>query len=185
MTRKNSIRLRRRCVGAAAVAFAGSIGSVSFAESLASNLENQSAGTETASDCCAMAASFTTDDVVHALSSITLLLASPIPGSAVVTVHADGGLEPGQLVATLVAPGAYSPTPAPTAFGVASPVALDAGTTYWIVVAPEEGEFEWSWTTDETGTGTGYTGTWAQNLESDLGAGWWSHERYPLQMAVT
>src|SRR5262249_30431251 len=97
-----------------------------------------------------LAASFATDGTTHTLSSVSLLLANPTAGQAEVTIHANSGLEPGAPIAVLVAPvGGYTATASIATFTTTG-VALAANTTYWVVLTPVSGEFDWSWTSLNT-----------------------------------
>jgi hypothetical protein len=118
----------------------------------------------------------------HKLNSVTLLLANPIAGVAQLEIHADGGLEPGILLGVLVSPAGYSATLAPTTF-TTSGLALGASLTYWVVLTPQSGQFEWAWTADNSGSGAGFRGVWG--LSEDPTGFWWIQDIYPTQLGVT
>jgi hypothetical protein len=61
-------------------------------------------------------------------------------------------------------------------------LALAANTTYWVVVRPLSGQFEWAWTANNTGTGAGFQRTWG--VSEDAGGFWWTQDIYPTQMRV-
>src|SRR6185503_3896668 len=148
------------------------------ASDLADNLTRESAGTERATAERRIAAGFSTDAGTGSrLGSVTLLLANPDPGTAALDLHADGGLEPGGLIATLTPPRSYSGTPAAAVFS-ADGIALDAGTLYWLVLRAEGGAFEWAWTADNGGSGAGFETIW--DVSEDAGASWYTHEVYPM-----
>lgn len=151
------------------------------AEILSGNMQAVSSGTEHATPENWLAASFGTGTSAHTLNAVTLLLANPSPGAAVLQLYSNGGLIPGTLMATLTSPGSYSATLAPATFTTPG-VPLNANTTYWIVLRPQSGVFHWSWTADDSGSGVGFQHTWA--VSPDTGLGWWSYDIYQTQMEV-
>ena len=149
---------------------------------LATNIDRTTAGTEVSDSGCYVAASFRTDADTHDLSTATLLLANVVPGTVQLELRADAGLEPGDLIAGFTSPASFSATLAEAEFVADAGVRLSPNTTYWIVLAPESGQFEWAWTEDSSGAGPGFITDWASH---DHGLGeWWFHDRYPIQMAV-
>jgi hypothetical protein len=153
------------------------------AADLFDNLDRGPAGSEAVSGDRSLAAAFTSGSAAVRLQSVTLLLARTGPdGSAAVEIRSDEGLEPGALVATLAAPASYSSTPQATTF-TTDGVQLQTGATYWVVLGAASGTFEWSWTADSTGSGEGFGTLW--DSSDDGGAGWYTHDLYPLQLRVT
>jgi hypothetical protein len=153
------------------------------AADLFDNLDRTAAGAETVSGDLRLAAAFSSGSAAARLTSVTLLLArTSADGSASLEIRSDEGLEPGALVAALAAPASFSSTPQATTFG-ADGVQLQAGATYWVVLAAASGTFEWSWTADGTGNGEGFSTLW--DSSDDGGAGWYTHDLYPLQLRVT
>jgi hypothetical protein len=152
------------------------------ASDLSSNLSNPTMGSESASGARWLCASFATDASSHTLSAVTLLLANPLAGAAQVSIYSSAALEPGALIATLNSPSSYSATPAPTMFKAAG-VTLAPTTTYWVVLRPLSGQFDWSWTGNNSGSGPGFQPTWG--VSTDSGEFWWTQDIYPTQMAVT
>lgn len=151
-----------------------------LASDLSSNLAQGTGGVETASSTRWLSASFATDASSHELTSVTLLLAETTAGSAAVYLYNDQGIEPDSLVATLTAP-AIPSSLAETTF-TASGVTLDADTTYWVVLAPASGEYDWAWSSSHDGTGDGFLGEWGSS-DTDTSL-WWTQDSYPLQFAV-
>lgn len=151
-------------------------------EDLSNNLSRATGGHEEASGDRWLAASFSTGTLADLrLTSVTLLLAGPEVGAAEVTLHRDQGLEPGEQLAVLSSPTSYAAAPTLTSF-IAGNIALEAGATYWIVLHPVTGAFQWSWSTDSTGNGTGFDAGW--DVSNDAGATWFIHDNYPLQWSV-
>ena len=164
----------------AVVGFAA--GSAHGAE-LGDNLSGVTSGTESATVNRHLAAAFRTDaSATYRLSSVTLLVANTNPGTAALDLHSDGGLEPGTRVATLIPPESYSNAPAATTFA-ADDLTLDGSATYWVVLRPLSGTFDWAWTADNTGSGVGFDPTW--DVSEDAGSVWYTHDVYPLQLRVT
>lgn len=159
----------------------GVVASPASAIDLSNNMSATMGGFESGGADRWLASSFATDSAPHALSSITLRIANPVPGQASVMLYSTAGLEPGSLVATLTSPGVYSTTLAPALF-TASGVQLTPNTTYWVVFRALTGQFDWAWAADGSGTGTGFQRTWA--VSEDGGTFWWSQDSYPVQMAV-
>ena len=116
------------------------------------------------------------------LTSVTLLLARPTTGTASVQIYSDQSGKPGALVGTLVSPGSFSTNLAQTTFTTAG-LALNANTTYWVVLKAGSGAFNWSWTADNTGAGAGFRSRWATS--PDGGGSWTTSSTFPLQMEVT
>ncbi len=153
------------------------------AADLADNLGKTTSGSESVTVDRWLAASFKTDAVTtYQLSSVTLLLANPTAGEAELDLHSDGGLEPGAFIATLISPASFSITSEATTFS-ATGLALDANTTYWVVLRVLGGTFDWAWTADGTGSGVGFSSAW--DLSEDAGAGWFAQDVYPLQLKVS
>lgn len=154
------------------------------ASDLSNNLSVTSGGSEAGTAIRQLAANFNAGADDHVLTSVTLLLGNPVMGDATVAVYADGGLEPGDLIATLASPAEYSSDLAETTFSAPS-VPLEAGKTYWIVLTTESGEFAWGWANDTIGDGEGFSGEWGVAVpDEDDEFGWWTQDIYPLQMAV-
>lgn len=150
---------------------------------LSDNLANVTSGTESATTQRWLAASFATDaSTTYHLTSVTLFLGNPAPGTATLDLYSDGGLEPGALVATLSSPEVVSTVPAAATFN-ADGRELAANTTYWVVLRVISGAFEWAWTADNTGSGAGFEPVW--DLSEDAGASWFTHAIYPLKLRVT
>lgn len=170
---------RPRLAGAALLA--GGLAFQASGQVLSDNLENISGGTESATPERWLTASFRTDGTPVPLRSITLLLANTVSGTAALDLYSDGGLEPGEPLTTLTPPASYSPTLADATFH-ASGVGLAANTTYWAVLRPIGGTFEWSWTASNSGEGAGFLHTWGPGEQS--GAAWWTYDTYPTQFAV-
>jgi hypothetical protein len=155
---------------------------VAAATDLSNNLSQATGGTESASVSRYLTASFRTDASTYTIGSVTLLLGNPAAGQATVAIYSSAGLEPASLVGTLNSPAAYSTTLAQTTF--TSPgVSLAANSTYWVVLSPTSGSFDWAWAGDAGGSGVGFTHVWANS--DDAGAFWWSIDSYPLQMSVS
>ena len=153
------------------------------AADLFDNLDRPAAGAEAVTGDRRLAAAFTSGPAAARLQSVTLLLARTSPdGSASLEIRSDEGLEPGGLVAALAAPASYSSTPQATTF-TTDGVQLQAGATYWVVLEASSGAFEWTWTADNTGSGEGFSTLW--DSSDDSGAGWFTHDLYPLQLRVT
>jgi hypothetical protein len=155
------------------------LASTTQASELATNLANPTGGVEIATGINRLTAAFATDGTSHTLSSVKLLVAGT--GTPQLTLHADGGLEPGPALGTLTLTGAL-----PVSLGVAefqaSGITLNPNSKYWIVLKGVTGTIDWGWTTTSAGTGVGYSKEWGRS--SDDGAFWWTQDRYPLQMAV-
>ena len=140
-----------------------------------------------------LAASFGTGDATYQLDSVTLLLANPIAGAAVVDIYTDGGQQPGSLVGTLTSPSSYLGPLVETTF-TAGGITLSADTTYWAVLHATSGEFDWGWASGDSGTGVGFQDTWSSS--GDGGNSWFTFAPVttpagvtlgtdPLQMIVT
>ncbi len=178
----NAHHIRSRIAAALAVASIGFMPAIAHAIDLSSNLANATAGVESVADSRWLAVSFGTGSAAHTLTSVTLLLANPSGGAAQVSLYNSAALEPAALVGTLTSPAAYSSTLAQTTF-TTSGIALTANTTYWIVLQPIAGQFDWAWTSDNSGAGVGFQRTWC--VSDDAGAFWWSHDIYQTQVRVT
>ncbi len=150
-------------------------------------------GTEAATGSSWLAASFGTGDATYQLDSVTLLLANPIAGAAVVDIYTDGGQQPGSLVGTLTSPSSYLGPLVETTF-TAGGITLSADTTYWAVLHATSGEFDWGWASGDSGTGVGFQDTWSSS--GDGGNSWFTFAPVttpagvtlgtdPLQMIVT
>ena len=175
--------MRNTSTAALIALWASLLGGAASGEELAGNLEAASAGAETATSTRSLSARFETDLSAHELTSVTLQLAADSPSAiATLAVYSDAGLEPGDIVATLASPGSFSTTSAETTFS-ASGVTLDPSTSYWVVLTPASGAFDWSWTTDNTGSGVGYSTQWGSEDENEPGL-WWTQDIYPLQLSV-
>jgi hypothetical protein len=148
---------------------------------LSDNLGAASAGTEAAAGSTWLTASFGTDASSYAITSVTLLLANPIAGTAELDIYRDGGLQPGALMGTLTSPGSYSSTLAETTF-TSSGISVAANSTFWVVLKAASGEFDWSWTSSNSGTGAGFQDTWGSSF--DGGTTWYCYSIYPTQMRV-
>ncbi len=166
-------------LGAAALTARGTV--------ISDNTGSTTGGVENVTTTRWVAASFTTDASSHTLSQVILMMANTAPGAAVVEIRSDvvatpsgSGLEPGTLVGTLTAPGAYTSVIGPNAF--TGSIALSANTTYWVVLRAASGAFTWGWTGTNTGSGTGFTNVWG--VSEDSGSSWWSSDFYKTQMSV-
>lgn len=175
-------KLFSRVTQVSALSLAWFLAARTTATVLSDNLSSITAGTEIADVTHRITGSFTTDASPHTLNSITLLLANTSAGTTALDLNANGGLEPGALVATLTSPAGYSATPAATIF-TASGVTLAANTTYWIVLRPISGQFEWAWTASDSGSGVGFVHTWG--ITDDAGQSWWTYDTYQTQFSVT
>jgi len=160
----------------------GLIAPIVNATDLSNNLANATSGVETAFGTRVITAAFKTDASAHTLSSVTLLLANTIAGRAQVALYGDGNLEPGSLLANLTSPASYSATLANATFTASGAVNLAANTTYWIVLKPLSGSFDWAWTADNSGSGAGFLHTWG--VSDDAGSFWWSHDNYQTKFSV-
>ena len=160
--------------------FAGSITGRAFGDVLSDNLENVTGGVEAASTTRWLGASFATNAAEWRLTSVTLHMSNPIAGTAALELHGNGGLQPGSLIATLNSPATYPAALADVTF-TASNITLTPSTTYWIVLRPDSGEFNWAWTPMNTGFGVGYQNTWG--VSDDTGA-WWSYDIYATKFQV-
>ena len=150
---------------------------------LSDNLNSASGGTVTATGASEFASSFTTDASGYTLDSITLLAQEATPGSAVLSLYTDGGLQPGTLVGVLTSPASYPSTLADTTF-TAGNLSLAADSTYWAVLSAPTGAYDWSTSSDyDSGLGTGFTNTWDES--DDGGLTWFSNNSYQTQMNVT
>ncbi|MBI1826585.1 MAG: hypothetical protein HY287_06230 [Planctomycetes bacterium] len=178
----NHLAIGRATAGLLVLATVGFYSVQAEAAELSGNLANATSGMESATVSRWLAFSFTTDASAHQLSSVTLLLANTSPGTAAVDLYADGGLEPGSLIATLNSPAGYSTSPAAATF-TANGMALDPNTTYWVVLRILSGTFEWAWTADNTGSGAGFDPTWG--VSEDAGAAWYTYDVYPTQFSVS
>jgi hypothetical protein len=172
---------RSQAESIAALLFALAATATTQAQILSDNLENATAGTESATAARWLAGSFRTDNASYPLRSITLLLANTVSGTAALDLYDDGGLEPGVLIVTLTPPAAYSPTPADATFTAAGNV-LNPNTTYWAVLRPLGGTFDWAWTSNNDGVGVGFLHTWGSGEQA--GAAWYTYDIYPIQFAV-
>lgn len=177
----NASCIRSQTAARAALFFALIASAAANAQILSDNLENMTAGTESATTTRWLAGSFRTDNATYPLRSITLLLANTVSGTAALDLYDDGGLEPGVAIATLTPPAAYSPTLADATF-VAAGTPLDANTTYWAVLRPLSGTFDWAWTASNDGAGVGFLHTWGAGDQA--GAEWYTYDIYPTQFAV-
>ncbi len=176
--------LRRGAGALLALALFCGLASTSTADVLLSdNLSENSGGTTSATGDTWLAASFGTDGASYLLQSVTLLLSrASISGEVAVDLYSDAGLEPGAFVATLAGPGSVSGTLGAVTF-TASGVALDADSTYWVVLRAVNGEFLWSWSDSNDGSGVGFQTGWAT---SDFaGTDWFYADSYPFQMSVS
>ena len=178
MYRFHDLRVAR----VALLALLAAIVSSAAADTLSNNLENVTSGAELATPTRRLTASFGAGPAAFSLGSDTLLLPNPFCARAPLDLHADGNFEPGARIATLDSPASYSTTPAATVFN-ASGVTLSANTTYWIVLRPLSGAFEWAWTADNSGAGVGFQHVWG--VSDDGGAAWWSFDNYATQFSVT
>jgi hypothetical protein len=149
---------------------------------LSDNLANVTGGVEAASDDRWLASSFGTDANEYDLTTVELLLANPVSGSATLSIYTDDGLQPGSLVGMLTPPASYSSTLATTTF-TASGIALAASSTYWVVLRADSGQFNWAWTNDNTGSGAGFQHTFGDT--DDAGDTWFTFDIFPTQMRVT
>ena len=150
------------------------------ADTLSDNLSALTAGTEAAHGNTWITASFATGATAYSLSSITLLLANSVPGTAELDLYSDVG-QPGSRLTILTPPASYSDSLSPTIF-LGGAFSLDANSTYWLVLKTIGGEFDWAWTASNTGSGVGFTHTWG--VSDDAGADWFTSDNNPMQMRV-
>lgn len=148
---------------------------------LSNNLTNATFSTEQAATTRPLAASFTTASSSRVLNHVTLLLSAGAGSACRVAIYTDSGMQPGTQVGLLTSPATFNTVLTPTTF-TTSGFSLAANTTYWLVLTPLSGSFQWGWSAVETGTGPGFTGVWA--MSEDSGAFWWSINSYSLQMRV-
>jgi hypothetical protein len=175
--------------GLVLAALIGAAAPSSLAAVISDNTSSATSGTESASPTRFLAATFTTDASAHTLSSVMLLMSmTSASGSAQLALYTDvgttasPGLEPGTLIAALNSPASFTSSVGPNTFTTGG-IALSANTTYWLVLKPVSGTFDWGWSAVNTGLGSGFTHVWG--VSDDTGAFWWSSDFYPLQLAVT
>jgi hypothetical protein len=149
------------------------------ADTLSSNLEEVSAGFETAAGDTSLAISFAPDASAYVLNSATLLLSGT--GTAQLSLYSDATLGPASLLGIFASTGSTSSTLSPSAF-VSDSISLASNTTYWLVLQALTGSVNWSWSKTDAGTGGGYTNTWA--ITNDGGSTWFSFNAYSLQASV-
>lgn len=167
-----------------AIIAAGLLVTPAAADTLSSNLDAVSSGSETASGQRSLTALIEAGSERHELTSVTLLLEAGADADAAVYLYSDaGGLEPSTLIATLGSP-ASLPTELGEAVFTASGLTLEADASYWIVLEAVSGEIAWSWTSDNTGEGAGFTTEWGVSDEDDAFF-WWTQDGFPLQFEVT
>ena len=149
---------------------------------LSDNTSSSSGGTDAATGSTWLADSFGSGTTASTLNSITLSLANPTAGTAILSLYSDGGLQPGSLLGNLTAPGQYS-----TGLGLetftTTGIALTANTTYWVVLSASTGEYDWSYSSTTTGSGVGFQEDYAQS--PDKGSSWFYYADAPYQMTVT
>ena len=150
---------------------------------LSGNLATITAGTETASGNTWLAGSFGTGIDVLTSPIATLLVSSAATTDSVeLSLYSDGGLEPGNQLATFTSPPSLSTSLSPAVFN-ASGLHVAANSTYWIVLRSLNGSVDWGWTSDNSGTGVGFQHTWA--ISSDAGAVWFSDDTFPTQFTIS
>ncbi len=152
------------------------------ATTISDNLSNMVGSTEFVGGNTWDAAQFATDGAQYTLSSITLLLSVETPGNARLDLYTDSGSQPGMLVGTLLSPGGFSATLAPTVFGGGN-LELNANSLYWAALSAPSGGFEWAWTASNSGAGVGFRHTWGAT--DDAGVTWYKADLEPLMMSVS
>lgn len=153
-------------------------------DELANNLEQPSAGIETASGDRSLAARFHTDSASRQLTSVTIEIgADSADTQATVGIHEDRGYEPGDLVAMLSAP-ALLPTSLSEATFTASGVELEPDQSYWVVLTTSgNNDVGWAWSDSNDGAGAGFSTEWGLS-DAQAPAFWWTHDGFPLKMRV-
>ena len=149
---------------------------------LSSNIENMTSGIELCTIAEPVAMSFTTQDVSHSLDQVHLMLAGSGGAQIMLTLHEDGGMEPGEQVSLLVPASGPTDDLLPVSFTPVSTIELAPQSVYWLVLSVNAGTVLWGWSEDDTGSGPGFDPTWARiGHESGL---WWCSDRYALQHRV-
>lgn len=144
---------------------------------LFNDLTATTGGSETATGQTWFTGEFTTDGSAHSALTATLLMGQSSAGTPTLDLYDDGGLQPGNLVATFTNPASISTTLASNAFTLSN-VSLDANTKYWLVLHASSGAFDWAWTSD-----TSVINGWGESF--DGGASWFAADTFPLQYSVT
>jgi hypothetical protein len=167
----------------ASILCALAIAPAAIATDLSNNIPNATIGAEAATPTRSLAAGFATDAAAHTLSSVTLRLGNSQTGDATLALYSNAGLEPGSQLAVLSSPSTFPGEPGPVTFTAAGTISLSASTSYWLVLRPSVGQFEWTFSDNSNGTGPGWQGQWGVN---DVSAPtlWWTQDSYPLQMRV-
>ncbi|WZO99995.1 PEP-CTERM sorting domain-containing protein [Isosphaeraceae bacterium EP7] len=150
---------------------------------LSGNLDAPTGGQETAAGDTWITSSFGGGSSATALSSITLLLSSADAGVAALAIYSDSGLQPGDLIGTLIQDGSFSTALSAVTFS-ASGIVLSADTTYWVVLKATSGSVGWAWASNNAGSGEGFQSTFGST--DDAGGTWFTQETYyPQQMRVS
>lgn len=151
------------------------------AEIIFSNMSAGSDGSDAVADAAdlgqgPLAQSFSTGSSGLDLASLDLLLSAATPGdsgSLVVSLMSDADTSPsGSVLATLgtIQDSALPTAPSIYALTLSQPVALSAGTRYWIELTGTGSSAEWSWSYDTSGTGVASEYTF-NNYNGPNGAG--------------
>ena len=100
-----------------------------------------------------------------------------------VGIYTDSGGHPGSIVGTLTSPVVTSSVPIDYT-SISDGIALDANTTYWVVVSGDSVDLRMMVTAFDTGgTGVGYIDAPEQ---STTGSGWYtSSNQVPMQILIT
>ena len=167
----------------AATLAALALANAASATDLSNNLANTVLGNEPVTSTRLLCASFATDTSTHALSSVTLRLGNSQVGDAVLALYTNAGLEPGVQIAALSAPSSFPASPGLVTFSAAGTITLSANTTYWLVLRPTAGLFEWTFSDNTNGSGAGWQGQWGVN-DATAPTLWWTQDSYPLAMQV-
>ncbi|MCH2139297.1 MAG: hypothetical protein MK074_09645, partial [Phycisphaerales bacterium] len=141
------------------------------AADLANNIENVVAGAEVCTLDEPIAVMFTTQDTTHTLSLVDLRLAGSSGSIAELTLHEDGGMAPGEPIATLSPMAPPGELLDPVAFVPAMPITLQPHSEYWLTLSTHAGTIHWAWTEDDFGEGAGFNRDWAR-VAHDSGL-WW------------
>lgn len=149
---------------------------------VSNNLSGPFAGVQAAGTNSLLAASFIAPAGGLTLKELTLKIARFDNSVAIVRVFSAAGAGPGSQVATFNIVGSLPTSPAPTKFVNALGVKLVPSAKYWVVLSGLTGSVSWAFTNSTSGSGVGFTGEWAQSVNS--GGNWSVSTGTPLQMQV-
>ncbi|MCH2139338.1 MAG: hypothetical protein MK074_09865, partial [Phycisphaerales bacterium] len=161
--------MHRHCVSCCVV-LASLVTAVQAAD-LANNIENSVAGAEVCTPSEPIAVMFTTQGIPHDLSLVDLRLAGSSDAVAVLTLHEDGGMAPGEPIASLTPMAPPGELLDPVAFVPTMPIALQPHSVYWLTLNTTGGTVHWAWSEDDFGEGPGFNRDWAR-VAHDSGL-WW------------